>query len=421
MSTIKQQVVRQLGRAAIALAWTLLLAGIVPASASAQTFQSLYSFTGGNDGGLPEGPLIWDGKGNLYGTANSSANGEGNGTVYKFNQRGKLTVLYTFPGEGGNGANGAGPYGGLTRDAAGNFYGTTYSGGSHTCEFGPCGTVFKLEPSGKETVLHNVAGPPHDGANPFNITLLPGPPGTFYGATYFGGSGNCDPGNPGVCGTAFAVGSAGHETIIHNFQGQGKDGLTPWGNMVQDAQGNMYGTTSEGGEEGGPECVFAFGCGTLFKLSPNSDGSWTESELYSFTGGSDGELPMTLAIDAQGNLYGATAGGGSGWGTLYKLDTTGKFTVLYSFTGGSDGYGADDVVLDAAGNLYGTTPQGGASRDGVVFKLDTAGNFTVLHTFSGTDGKFAGAALSLDKTGTLYGTTQLGGTYGWGTIYKLTP
>jgi len=417
MMSVKQRILRKFRRATgIAMAWALLLAGIVPMSARAQTFRSLYSFTGVNDGGLPQGPLIWDGKGNLYGTASYTASGVGNGTVYKLNKRGKLTVLYAFPGDGGNGANGARPFGGLIRDVKGNFYGTTYAGGQ-----GENGVVFRVSATDKETVLHTFTGAPNDGANPFNVTLLPGPFGTFFGTTYYGGSGECWPNHPGFCGIVFAVDSTGHETIIHNFQGGGEDGLEPWGNMVQDAQGNMYGTTASGGDEAGPKCEFVFGCGTVFKLSPNSDRSWTESILYSFSGGPDGELPMTLAIDAQGNLYGAAKGGGIGWGTLYKLDTDGKLTVLYRFTAGSDGYGPDDVVLDGMGNLYGTTPIGGPSGYGVVFRLDAAGKFTVLHGFKGTDGSEPGAALSLDKTGTLYGTTQLGGSYGWGTIFKLKP
>lgn len=416
MGTAKQGILRRLGRA---LACGLLLGAMALAPARAQTFKSLYSFTGGSDGGYPGGPLIRDAEGNLYGVANSSANGVGNGTVYKLNQRRKLTVLYAFPGEGGNGAHGARPGGGLTRDAKGNFYGTTNSGGSHECEVGPCGVVFKLDPSGNETVLHNFEGTPHDGSNPNDITMLLGPTGILYGTAYFGGSGDCDPNAPWYCGTAFAVASTGHETTIHNFQGKG-DGINPWGNMVQDAQGNMYGITVTGGGEGEPTCEFAFGCGTVFKLSPHSDGSWTESKLYSFTGGADGEVPITLAIDAQGNLYGAAEGGGIGWGTLYKLDATGKFSLLYSFTAGSDGYGPKDVVLDAAGNLYGTTSWGGASDDGIVFRLDAAGKFTVLHAFNGKDGQKP-IGLSLDKAGTLYGTTDGGGTYGWGTIYKLTP
>jgi uncharacterized repeat protein (TIGR03803 family) len=418
VSLSKRGTSRRFGRVLrIALAWALSLAVVVPMSAWAQTFKSLYSFTGVNDGGLPEGSLIFDGEGNLYGTALYTANGTGNGTVYKLSGTGRLTVLYTFPGEGGNGANGARPYAGLVRDTKGNFYGTTYSGGRSGY-----GVVFRLSDTGKETVLHTFTGPPNDGAAPFNDTLLPGPSGAFYGTASEGGSGECRGGLP-LCGVVFAVDSAGKETIVHNFQGGPEDGLQPWGNMVRDAQGNIYGTTDGGGSYPGLTCegLLVFNCGTVFKLSPNSDGSWTESTFYNFTGGSDGWLPISLAIDTQGNLYGAATGGGSGSGILYKLDTDGKLTVLHAFTGGNDGDLPNDVLLDAAGNLYGTAAKGGPSGFGVVFKLDAAGKFTVLHGFRETDGKLPGNSLSFAKNGTLYGTTQLGGTSGWGTVFKIKP
>jgi uncharacterized repeat protein (TIGR03803 family) len=418
VSTAKRRILVRFRRApGIALSVALLLAIIVPISAWAQTFKSVYSFTGIKDGGLPEGPLIWDGNGNLYGTAFWSSNGYGNGTVYKLDKTGKLTVLYAFPGEGGNGVNGANPTAGVVSDAKGNLYGVTQDGGASGY-----GVVFEVSPAGEETVLHTFAGPPNDGAAPFNPPLLPGPSGTFYGTTAEGGSGECRGGLP-LCGVVFAVDSAGKETIVHNFQGGPEDGLQPWGNMVQDAQGNIYGTTDGGGSYPGLTCggLLVFNCGTVFKLSPNSDGSWTESIFYSFTGGSDGWLPISLAIDTQGNLYGAATGGGSGSGILYKLDTDGKLTVLHAFTGGNDGELPNDVLLDTTGNLYGTAGKGGPFGYGVVFKLDAAGKFTVLHGFKETDGKLPGNSLSFAKNGTLYGTTQLGGTSGWGTVFKIKP
>ena len=418
VSLSKRGTSRRFGRVLrIALAWALLLAVVVPISAWAQTFKSVYSFSGGNDGGIPRGPLIRDEQGNLYGEAATSANGYGNGTVFKLSEDGKLTVLYAFPGEGNNGTYGANPQGSLVRDVKGNFYSTTYSGGQSGY-----GVVFKLAPSGKETVLHYFTGPPNDGVAPWDVTLLPGPSGVFYGTASEGGSGECREGNP-LCGVVFAIDSAGKETIVHNFQGGPEDGLQPWGNMVQDAQGNIYGTTDGGGSYPGLTCggLLVFNCGTVFKLSPNSDGSWTESIFYSFTGGSDGWLPISLAIDTQGNLYGAATGGGSGSGILYKLDTDGKLTVLHAFTGGNDGELPNDVLLDTTGNLYGTAGKGGPFGYGVVFKLDAAGKFTVLHGFKETDGKLPGNSLSFAKNGTLYGTTQLGGTSGWGTVFKIKP
>jgi uncharacterized repeat protein (TIGR03803 family) len=332
-------------------------------------------------------------------------------------------VLYAFPGEGGHGTAGANPLGGIIRDAKGDIHGVTEFGGVEN-EYG---VVFKLSVTGKEAVLHTFAGPPKDGAEPVSSLLL-GSSGMFYGTTAFGGSGECR-GGPD-CGIVFAIDSAGHYSIIHNFQGGPDDGIEPWGNLVQDAQGNIYGTTMGGGPEAGL-CgpPYAFGCGTIFKLSANSDGGWTESILYNFTGAADGSDPVTLAIDAQGNLYGAALFGGShgcvgGCGTVFKMDTGGDFTVLHSFTGGNGGMGPDSVLPDAAGNLYGSAIGGSPSCQsacGIVYKLDASQKFTVLHSFNGKDGDAPGYLILNEGTGILYGTTNLGGTSNWGTIFQLKP
>ncbi len=412
-------------RARLALVCGLLLLGMA-LSAKAQTFKSLYSFTGGNDGGLPNGPLFRDDKGNLYSAAFTSANGVGNGAIFKLSQNGKLTVLYAFPGEGGHGTAGANPLGGFIRDAKGNIFGVTEFGGVQN-EYG---VAFRLSASGKETVLHTFTGPP-DGAEP-DTNVVPGPSAVFYGATPFGGTGKCRGGMP-LCGTVFAVDAAGHETIIHNFQGGPDDGLEPYGNLVEDAQGNIYGATMGGGSlQSGIGCndpTMQFGCGTIFKLSPNADGSWSESILYNFTGAEDGYEPVAVAIDAQGDIYGAALFGGSqrcsgGCGTLFKLDTAGTFTVLHSFTGGSTGMGPYALVLDVAGNLYGSSDGGNSSCNfgcGIVFKVDPTGKFSVLHSFNGKDGQQAGYPMFDEETQTIYGTTDLGGSSNWGTIFQVKP
>lgn len=414
------------GGARFAPLWGLLFSGML-LSAQAQTFKSLYSFTGGNDGGLPNGPLLRDDKGNLYGAAFTSANGFGNGTIFRFSENKKITVLYTFPGEGGQGTAGANPLGGLVREANGEIYGVTEFGGAQNED----GVVFRLSATRKETVLHTFAGPPNDGAIS-DTALLPGPSGMFYGATAFGGSGKCRGGMP-LCGVVFTVDGAGHEIIIHNFQGGPDDGLEPYGNLVQDAQGSIYGATMGGGSlQSGIGCndpTMQFGCGTVFKLSPNADGSWSESILYNFTGAEDGYEPVAVAVDAQGDIYGAALFGGSqrcegGCGTLFELDAGGKFTVLHTFAGGSNGMSPYAVVLDAAGNLYGSSDGGNSSCNfgcGIVFKLAPGGKFTVLHAFNGDDGDKAGYLMSDGPTGTIYGTTQQGGSYDWGTIFQLTP
>jgi uncharacterized repeat protein (TIGR03803 family) len=415
---------RRVGKAAgIASAWAVLLGAFMPPLTQAQTFKTLYSFTGGNDGGQPHGPLLLDKHGNVSGTAYWSGNGLDNGTVFRVSASGKFTLLYAFPGQGGNGQSGAFPDAGLIRDNAGNFYSTAEAGGQNQY-----GVVFKLSPAGKETVLHYFSGPPNDGTTPTS-TLLSSPSGVFYGVALGGGSGKCRGGVP-VCGIVFSIDSKGNYKVIYNFQGQPEDGLEPWGNLVQDAQGNLYGTTAGGGDQSELNCGgLLFGCGTVFKLSPNSDQTWTETLLYSFTGGADGDEPIGLALDAHGNLYGAALFGGNagcvgGCGTVYKLDTAGTFTVLHSFTGGKDGAGPGGALLDASGNFYGVTDGGGNSGCrfgcGVVFEVDATGRYTLLHSFSGPDGDKAGF-LIFGKTGTLYGTTALGGASNWGTIFKLKP
>jgi uncharacterized repeat protein (TIGR03803 family) len=410
----------------LALVWSLLSLG-TGISAHGQTLKTLYSFTGQNDGGMPSTPLLRENSGTLYGAAFTSANGVGNGTIFKLSPSGKFSLLYAFPGLGGLGTAGANPLGGLVRNAKGDIYGVTEGGG-----FGNgYGVVFKVSASGKERVLHTFTGPPNDGLEPL-ATLVAGASGMFYGTTGFGGSGECQGGQP-VCGIAFAIDSAGHYKIIHNFQGPPTDGFEPWDNLVQDAQGNIYGTTMSGGsDQSGIACYdgeLLFGCGVVFKLSPNADGSWSEVILHNFTGAEDGYDPSALAIDATGNLYGASFYGASqkcpgGCGAIFKLDTAGKFTVIHGFTQASTGMYPYAVTLDAAGNLYGSTNGGNSSCPygcGTIFKLDPGGKFTLLHVFNRTDGDHPGALFLDEKTGTFYGSTRFGGSSNWGTIFQLKP
>jgi len=252
-----------------------------------------------------------------------------------------FNVLYNFAGP----PDGAHPYAGLVRDAAGNLYGTTYTGGSSSY-----GTMFKLDTSGSgtETVLHSFTGPP-DGAYPY-AGLVRDAAGNSYGTTYHGGSSGY--------GVVFKVSTKGTETVLHSFTGP-PDGAYPLDGVVRDAAGNLYGTTYHGGSSG---------YGVVFKV--NTKG--TESVLHSFTGPPHGAYPSDGVVrDAAGNLYGTTRyGGSSGYGTAFKLDTSGTETVLHSFTGPPDGaYPLDGLVRDAAGNLYGTASKGGSSGYGTVFKL----------------------------------------------------
>ena len=204
---------------------------------------------------------------------------------------------------------------------------------------------------------------------------------------------------------------SGQETVLYSFTG-GADGSGPSG-VVRDAEGNLYGTTWQGG---------AAKAGVVFRVDPAGN----EAVLYTFTGHADGAFPLGGVIrDSAGNLYGTTSGGGTAAhaGVVYKLDAAGNYTVLYSFTGGDDGDSPQSgVTRDSAGNLYGTTYRGGAAGAGVVYKLDTAGNETVLHSFTGgADGSTPYAGVILDSAGNLYGTTFYGGKYSGGVVFKLTP
>jgi uncharacterized repeat protein (TIGR03803 family) len=267
----------------------------------------LYSFTGGADGGSSYAGLVRDKAGNLYGTTTGGGI-YGQGTVFKLDATDKETVLYCFTG----GMDGGTPGARLLRDNAGNLYGTTQYGGDLSCSvsFPPgCGVVFKLDPAGKETVLHSFTGP--DGSLSFT-GLVRDAAGNLYGTTAFGGaSGN---------GVVFKVDPAGKETVLHSFTG-GADGANPYASVVRDAAGNLYGTTYAGGNTGG-FCSKYGGCGVVFKLDTTGE----ETVLHTFTG-RDGLQPRgALLRDAAGDLYGTTSIGGDlngcsgiGCGVVFKL------------------------------------------------------------------------------------------------------
>jgi uncharacterized repeat protein (TIGR03803 family) len=348
--------------------------GVVFKVSATGTETVLHSFTGA-DGGNPFAGLIRDVAGNLYGTT-SSGGTDANGVVFKLSPGGSETVLYNFTG----GADGAVPRAGLVRDTAGNLYGTTpFGGATSTCNppDGPgvprmqvanpgCGVVFKLSPTGTETVLHTFTGGA-DGASPV-ADLIRDAEGNLYGTAATGGGGTCNQFVPPGCGTVFKLGPSGTETVLHSFTGA--DGATPVAGLVRDAAGNLYGTTYTGGAD----------YGVVFKVSATG----TETVLHSFTL-ADGAVPRAgLLRDAAGNLYGTTEIGGAtstcappqGCGVVFELircDTapTGyDFKVLHTFTGGADGASPlAGLVQDVGGNLYGTADAGGSGQSGVVFRL----------------------------------------------------
>ncbi len=381
-----------------ALAVVLASAVFTTPSAQAQAYNVLHSFTGGAGGATPHAGLVVDASGNLYGT--TTAGGASNlGTVFKLDTTGKETVLYSFVG----GADGATPNAGLVLDPSGNLCGTTTAGGASGL-----GTVFKLDITGAETFLYSFTGGT-DGATP-RAGLVLDPSGILYGTTAAGGASNS--------GAVFKLDTTGTETVLYTFTG-GADGGTPQAGLVLDAAGNLYGTTVSGGSKAGL-CVYGGGCGVVFKL----DTSNTETVLYTFNDAPAANSPEAgLAQDRSGNFYGTTVfGGSSDEGVVFKLDTTGTETVVYSFgSGGSGSEPKAGLLLDPSGNLYGTTSTG-ASGFGTVFELDTTGKIAVLHTFAGgADGASPYAGLVLDGSGNLYGTTTSGGTSNVGTVFEITP
>jgi uncharacterized repeat protein (TIGR03803 family) len=412
--TVKLIQVRKAARVAATLVMALLAA-----VGQAQTYSVLYKFQGNPDGANPSAGVIRDATGNLYGT--TSAGGASNvGTVFKLSKTGE-TVLYSFCPGGPPCTDGANPGAGLVQDAIGNLYGT--AGGGTGCSGRGCGVVFRLDTTGKETVLYSFcpAGIPcTDGANPSGGLIQDGS-GDFYGTTMIGGGSGCR--NGYGCGTVFRLDTNGTETVLYSFTGF-PDGQYPGAGVIRDGSGNFYGTTGIGG---------IFNKGTVFKL--NNAG--VESVLRSFKARTDGKSPAGVIRDADGNLYGTAASGGGtgcggpGCGVVFKLDVTGKETVLHRFAGG-DGAAPVGLIRDAGGNLYGTTVYGGRCDDhggcGIVFKLNKNGKLTVLHTMKGgADGRNPNRGVIRDARGNLYGTTFYGGDLscgqgqGCGVVFKLTP
>lgn len=413
---------RRRGTASAAYGFLMVFLALVATawSAQAQTLTVLHSFTNSPDGAEPAASLVRDAAGNLYGTTymgGSFGPTAPGGTVFKVDKTGKETVLLSFDGVVGA-AGGTFPTQPLILDAAGNLYGVALEG------IGGSGVVFKLSPRGKETILYNFQGglfneKPKDPQG----GLLMDKAGNLYGTTISGGVSPCSAhGNP-YCGTVFKLPKKGKLSLLYSFKG-GADGAAPSGSLIMDKAGNLYGTTFAGGVL---TCTFLFnpGCGVVFKLDP----SGKETVFHRFTGGVDGANPAgSLFMDDAGNLYGSASYGGNfegpcatyGCGTLFKVDKTGKFSVLHTFTSATrDGQNPNGgLVSDPAGNLYGTTQSGGASAiDGTIFKLSKTGKFTLLFSFGASDGATPAAGLIRDSAGNFYGTTY----NGLGNVFKFTP
>jgi uncharacterized repeat protein (TIGR03803 family) len=407
---------------------TMLLTPLV--SASAQQFAVLYDFQGGGNGKTPWSAVTLDSSGNLYGTTryggvdNCNNGGLGCGIAYQISPptgQGQWTetVLYTFT----NGSDGASPYGGLVADGAGNFYGTAAYGGkvnTNVCGDG-CGVVFELSPAGNgtwtETVLYTFEGY-KDGANPFG-TLVRDSSGNLYGTAIAGGVAN--PNFPLGSGVVFELspGSNGWTyTVLYAFKGY-KDGSAPFGGVIFDNAGNLYGTTTVAGSL----CE----CGTVFRLSPSTSG-WTLTTLHIFNGVNGNDAQGPLAFDASGNLYGTTVFGGppqgcdAGCGLTFELtpSSSGFWTesTVHVFNQNGPFYPSGSLVFDSAGNLYGTVQASGIYRmSQVAGKWRQSGFFTVPPSIGNTP---IGGLIS-DSSGNLYGTASNGGTSNSGIVFRFTP
>ncbi len=356
------------------------------------TFTTLYNFTGASDGNIPRGSLILAQDGSLYSTTQAGGS-NGLGVIFKITPAGTFSPIYSFPG----GSDGEYPVAALTPATDGYLYGTTSYGGLNGL-----GTVFKIAPAGAFASVYSFAGT-NDGRYPV-AALTPARDGALYGTTSGGGT------DSQGWGTVFKVTTAGTFKSLYSFSG-GNDGGYPYANLVQASDGNLYGTTYTGGSNG---------WGTVFKIT--TAGAFTN--LYSFTGGNDGQNPASGLVDGgNGNLFGTVEyGGANGAGAIFEISTTGKFTSLYSFTGESDGANpSGSLARGKDGSLFGMTSTGGASGLGTVFAASPAGAFQSLYSFSGPDGMSPQGSLALGNDGNFYGTTSGGGANGFGVIFKITP
>lgn len=388
------------GAVAICAAWVIAAAG---GASAAPSFTLLYSFAG-SGGSYPGAGLIRDSSGNLYGTTEFGG-ASGGGTVFKLTPSGSGAMLHSFKG----GGDGFDPVGGLIADSAGNLYGTTSSGGA----FGH-GTVFKLSPAGSETVLYSFTGG-KDGGDPL-AELIADASGNLYGTAQTGGTSGY--------GVVFKLTPTGTETVVYSFKG-GADGAYPTAGLYADASGNLYGTTAQGGGKGcfGAGCGVVFKVapgGTEIVLHAFTGGSDGVLPLARLLADGGGNLYGTTYFG------GGTGCGGHGCGTVYKVTPGGLTTILHTFGGKSDGIlPLAGLIADVGGNLYGTTEYGGGAGCsgggcGVVFKLAPDGSETVLYRFSGgTAGIDPAAGLIADSAGNLYGTTAYGGTAGYGMAFEL--
>jgi uncharacterized repeat protein (TIGR03803 family) len=389
-----------------------------PASNGFWTYSAVSHF---DSTAYPNGDLVFDQAGNLYGTTMVRDNNQ-YGTVFELTPSSagwNETILYSFSG----GADGAYPTGGVIFDSTGSLYGTAEGGGSATgCN--SCGVVFKLTHGSSgwtESVLHSFQGRTTDGDGP-NGTLIFDGTGNLYGTTGGGGTGAL------AQGTVFeltpASGGAWTENLLWSFSG-GSDGGTPVSGVLLGAKGQVFTNASKSG---------TFGSGTVIQLTAGQGGQWKETTIADFPNPMGNSPAVNLVADAAGNLYGTAAGGTYNYGVVYELAKSGNGSwqekVLYNFPSGVSiaGAGPSALIFDSAGNLYGETAFGEGNHLGTVFELSPSSGGWIEKTigsFNGTDGSSPVGGLVFDQAGNLYGTTQSGGNAGCsgscGTVFELTP
>ncbi|WP_216843112.1 choice-of-anchor tandem repeat GloVer-containing protein [Granulicella sp. S190] len=394
-----------------------------------------YKFNGLADGASPIGNLLADGYSHVLGVANAGGtlcHPTGCGVVFDW-AHGYLVPEFTFGSLDGKPNF---PSSGLVRDTAGDLYGEMLI---EVATNSTVGAIYKILPSGTGTVLHVFSateGEPYGG-------LTIDKKGTLYGVTTAGG---CAPGNG--CGEIFEISPAGVTTVLFHFKNPVVSGSDPQTSLAVDAEGNLYGTTTDGGPDDTGNSDNP-GYGVLFQLRP--DGTFTV--LHNFTGGTDGGSPNGIALDGKGNIFGFALSGGDlsscalydagafanfGCGVLYEFDTAGNFSVIHSFTG-SDGAGPQGVPLILGDTIYGATQAGGVHGStegldgfGVVFQITANGHHTTLHSFTGKDGLLPSTGLIQLPNGDIYGATLFGGhssvstnpcktngTAGCGVLYKI--
>jgi uncharacterized repeat protein (TIGR03803 family) len=357
-------------------------------------------------------------KGALYGTTIAGGLYD-SGTLFKLDGTGRETVLYNFTGGGDGGV----PDTNLLLDTKGNVYGTTNNGGDLSCILAlgtGCGVVFKFNAKGL-SVLYRFTGRA-DGAFPQGLAI--DSTGNLYGGTYKGGNSSCN------CGVVYKTGSNGNRSLLYTFRG-GEDGGSPNGFVTTDSAGNVYGAALIGGNLA--DCSGS-GCGVVFKVDPNGH----ETPLYAFKGGADGALPNAgFLMDAKGNLYSTAIAGGdlscsyagfAGCGVVYEVSQAGKERVLYTFHGADGAIPNYGLIRDLNGNGYSTTSYGGAFGNGTVFELTATGGEKVLYSFTGgSDGGVPYSGVTLDANGNLYSNTFQGGDLscnppsGCGTVFRIVP